>query len=70
MWGEVMTERNYAKAGTLYELIAAGMASLRAGRGTDGEAFMAKLDADLAVRSNTDVSLTLVSAEGTEDCDS
>jgi antitoxin ParD1/3/4 len=30
------------------EKITAGMASLRAGKGTDGEAFMAELDADLA----------------------
>jgi antitoxin ParD1/3/4 len=30
--------------------IAAGVASLRAGKGVDGEAFMAALDADLAER--------------------
>ncbi|MCY1669446.1 type II toxin-antitoxin system ParD family antitoxin [Novosphingobium sp. SL115] len=33
---------------SMREKIAAGMASLRAGRGRDGEAFMARLDADLA----------------------
>lgn len=33
---------------SLREKIAAGMASLRAGQGSDGEAFMARLDADLA----------------------
>jgi antitoxin ParD1/3/4 len=33
---------------SMREKIAAGMASLRAGQGTDGEAFMAELDADLA----------------------
>ena len=33
---------------SMSEKIAAGMASLRAGQGTDGEAFMAGLDADLA----------------------
>jgi antitoxin ParD1/3/4 len=33
---------------SMREKIAAGMASLRAGRGSDGEAFMARLDADLA----------------------
>jgi antitoxin ParD1/3/4 len=32
---------------SMREKIAAGMASLRAGQGTDGEAFMAELDADL-----------------------
>jgi antitoxin ParD1/3/4 len=32
-----------------YEQLATGMASLRAGEGSDGEAFMAKLDAELAV---------------------
>lgn len=32
------------------EKIAAGMASLHAGKGEDGEAFMAGLDADLASR--------------------
>lgn len=32
---------------SMREKIAAGMASLRAGQGTDGESFMAKLDADL-----------------------
>lgn len=32
---------------SMREKIAAGMASLRTGQGTDGEAFMAKLDADL-----------------------
>jgi antitoxin ParD1/3/4 len=30
------------------EKIAAGMASLRAGEGVDGEAFLARLDAELA----------------------
>lgn len=33
---------------SMREKITAGMASLRAGKGTDGEAFMAELDADLA----------------------
>lgn len=33
---------------SMREKIAAGMASLRAGQGHDGEAFMARLDADLA----------------------
>ena len=33
---------------SMREKIAAGMASLRAGHGSDGETFMAKLDADLA----------------------
>ncbi len=33
---------------SLREKIAAGMASLRAGNGRDGEAFMAELDANLA----------------------
>lgn len=33
---------------SMREKIAAGMASLRAGKGTDGEDFMAELDADLA----------------------
>ena len=33
---------------SIREKIAAGLASLRAGQGTDGEAFMAALDADLA----------------------
>ena len=33
---------------SMREKIAAGMASLRAGQGTDGEAFMAGLDAGLA----------------------
>jgi len=33
---------------SMREKIATGMASLRAGQGTDGEAFMAELDADLA----------------------
>lgn len=33
---------------SMREKIAAGMASLRAGHGSDGEAFMAALDADLA----------------------
>jgi antitoxin ParD1/3/4 len=33
---------------SMREKIAAGVASLRAGQGSDGEAFMAKLDADLA----------------------
>ncbi|GGZ10531.1 type II toxin-antitoxin system ParD family antitoxin [Novosphingobium colocasiae] len=33
---------------SLRDKIAAGMASLRAGQGSDGEAFMARLDADLA----------------------
>jgi len=33
---------------SMREKIAAGMASLRAGRGSDGEAFMARLDTDLA----------------------
>ena len=33
---------------SMREKIAAGMASLRAGHGSDGEAFMAELDADLA----------------------
>lgn len=32
---------------SMREKIATGMASLRAGQGTDGEAFMARLDADL-----------------------
>jgi antitoxin ParD1/3/4 len=32
----------------LREKIAAGLASLRAGKGIDGEAFLAELDADLA----------------------
>lgn len=33
---------------SMRQKIAAGMASLRAGQGRDGEAFMARLDADLA----------------------
>lgn len=33
---------------SMREKIAAGMASLRAGRGSDGDAFMARLDAELA----------------------
>ena len=33
---------------SMREKIEAGMASLRAGHGSDGEAFMARLDADLA----------------------
>ncbi|MFY7836919.1 MAG: type II toxin-antitoxin system ParD family antitoxin [Novosphingobium sp.] len=33
---------------SMREKIAAGMASLRAGKGSDGEAFMVGLDADLA----------------------
>lgn len=33
---------------SMREKIAAGMDSLRAGRGSDGEAFMARLDDDLA----------------------
>jgi len=33
---------------SMREKIAAGMASLRAGQGTDGEAFMADLDPNLA----------------------
>jgi antitoxin ParD1/3/4 len=32
---------------SIREKIAPGMTSLRAGQGTDGEAFMARLDADL-----------------------
>ncbi len=36
----------YRKA--IGERIAAGMASLRAGRATDGEAFMTRIDAELA----------------------
>jgi DNA-binding transcriptional regulator YiaG len=35
---------------TLREIIAAGMNSLRAGKGTDGEAFMAELETELAAR--------------------
>lgn len=35
---------------SMREKIAAGMASLHAGKGEDGEAFMARLDADLASR--------------------
>jgi hypothetical protein len=64
-----MTERSYSKAGSVRELIAAGITSLRAGRCADGEAFMAKLDAELAMQSNTDISLTPVSTEGNEDHD-
>lgn len=37
-----------------YEKIAAGMASLRAGKCIDGEAFMAKLDVDLAAKGTRD----------------
>jgi antitoxin ParD1/3/4 len=33
---------------SMREKIAAGMASLRAGHGTDGEAFMTQLDSELA----------------------
>lgn len=33
---------------SMREKIAAGVASLRTGHGTDGEAFMARLDAELA----------------------
>ncbi len=34
----------------LRDKIAAGLASLRAGKGIDGEAFLAELDADLAAQ--------------------
>jgi antitoxin ParD1/3/4 len=37
---------------SMREKIAAGMASLRAGHGVDGEALMARLDADLAAIEN------------------
>lgn len=37
---------------SLREKVAAGMASLRAGHGRDGEAFMSKLEADLAAIEN------------------
>ncbi|MDP3550877.1 MAG: type II toxin-antitoxin system ParD family antitoxin [Novosphingobium sp.] len=39
---------------SMREKIAAGMESLRAGQGSDGEAFMAKIDADLAAIEHRD----------------
>ena len=47
----LMEERDQAQElykASMHEKIAAGMASLRAGAGNDGEAFMARLDADLS----------------------
>lgn len=40
--------RTMAERDAVREKIAAGMASLRAGEGVDGEAFLARLDAELA----------------------
>ncbi|KPF88793.1 hypothetical protein IP81_17575 [Novosphingobium sp. AAP83] len=39
---------------SMREKIAAGMASLRTGQGTDGEAFMARLDTDLGAIERQD----------------
>lgn len=47
----LMDERDHMQdlvKASMREKVAAGIASLRAGQGTDGEAFMAQLDAELA----------------------